>query len=94
MYLTGRYWDKMHMTFEAHVDGLYAAAKRSKLESAREWFKAALRYHKEGREEAAMWAAVRGAEEVSQHGNANAVGFVGLDGTGYNPPEAIGLVKE
>lgn len=77
MYLTGTYWDRLHMTFEAHVDGLYAAAKRAKLESAKEWLKAAKRYQKEGREEAALWAAVRGAEELSAHGCANTIGYIG-----------------
>ena len=76
-YLTGDYWDGMHMTFTAHVDGLYAAAKLAKRESAREWLKAARRYHRDGREEMAQWAATHGAREISEYWQRNAIGYIG-----------------
>lgn len=77
MYLEGPYWDGMHCTFNAHVDGLYSAAKMAKLESAKEWLKAARRYHRDGQEDRATWAAINGAAELSQYWNANCIGYIG-----------------
>jgi len=74
--LTGAYWDKCHMTFTAHVDGLYMSAKMADLDSARELLKAAKRYYRDGRHDMAVWAATKGAQEVSNYWNANCVGRV------------------
>lgn len=74
--LTGAYWDRMHMTFSAHVDGLYMSAKMADLDSARELLKAAKRYYRDGQHDQAMWAAIEGARQVSDHWNANCVGRV------------------